>query len=240
MAEGDVLAAIDPTAIQTTPRTMIFRFKNERKAYKTPSTQREFHLMQAAGDCAVNVHGRSFTRDSNGEVRMMGIIMDLEQPFVPSAIGVDYRFDCLEEMESVIHKLHEKGIIHGDVKPSNFVLCSGWKLRLCDFADAMRVRENRRETKWGGGRTIQYLAPSRLRDWPVKRTPPPRRMDDFYALGLSIWELYTGKEPHNDIEDQLNVMWAVKNGKTVDLDEVKDQAVRDIIRGYLRCGGAKV
>jgi serine/threonine protein kinase len=39
-------------------------------------------------------------------------------------------------MIPVVQELHGKGILHGDIKPANMLLCSGGQIRLCDFAEA--------------------------------------------------------------------------------------------------------
>jgi serine/threonine protein kinase len=39
-------------------------------------------------------------------------------------------------MISVVQELHGKGILHGDIKPANMLLCPDGQIRLCDFAEA--------------------------------------------------------------------------------------------------------
>ncbi|EEP80485.1 predicted protein [Uncinocarpus reesii 1704] len=86
MAWADVIAAIEPGALSFSMNSQIYKFKQERKAYKASASQREFDLMMEAGDCAVKVRGRSLWRDKDGEIRMSGIIMDLETPFDPKSV----------------------------------------------------------------------------------------------------------------------------------------------------------
>jgi len=45
-------------------------------------------------------------------------------------------------MIEVVRKLHEEqGIIHGDIKPGNMLLCSDGKVRFCDFAGAVLISD---------------------------------------------------------------------------------------------------
>lgn len=83
------------------------------------------------------------------------------------------------------------------------------------------------------------MPPNRCRacDWPNSGVLSPTVEDDLY--GLSIWELYTGKVPWggSHLNDDV-VAPMLKAGKTVNVEEVEDEEIREVIRGYLRCGGA--
>nr|KMM63703.1 hypothetical protein CPAG_00057 [Coccidioides posadasii RMSCC 3488] len=74
----------------------------------------DLNLMIAAGECAIKVHGRSLWMDEVGEIRMSGIIVDLETPFDPKAVDAPQRKAFMDQMSSVLHKFHRKGIVHGD------------------------------------------------------------------------------------------------------------------------------
>lgn len=67
---------------------------------------------------------------------------------------------------------------------------------------------------------------------------PPTLSDDIYALGSSIWELYTGKQAL--MEDFDNIEDVLKERCAVDLTEVEDQDVRELISGFLSQGGSLV
>lgn len=136
-------------------------------------------------------------------------------------------------MVRLVGRLHERyRMVHGDIKPANVVRCSDGKLRLCDFDSARPMNED--PQAWEGIATEQYLAPNR--DYHNKGAPPTPS-DDIYALGVSIWELYTGKAAYDELGD---IEEALKERRTVDLLEVKDPEVRNLIRGFLKQGGALV
>jgi serine/threonine protein kinase len=117
------------------------------------------------------------------------------------------------------------------------LICSDGKICLCDFAETRGVGED--PQSWEGMTTANYLSPIRTQHQRHAGYPPPTIQDDLYGLGLSIWELYTGKMPFKDmyIDDIVDVL---QYGGTVEVDEVSDENVRAVIRTYLRYGGARL
>jgi hypothetical protein len=90
--------------------------------------------------------------------------------------------------------------------------------------------------------TLNYVSPHRCQKSPSysdNHDSAPIEEDDLFALGLSIWELWIGVVPFDDI--YIDDIWEmVKEGKTVDVNAVGDGEVREIICGYLRLGGANI
>lgn len=74
---------------------------------------------------------------------------------------------------------------------------------------------------------------------PMGQTPPPTIEDDLYGLGLSIWEIFVGEIPFKDVYMD-DILDTDKLGGTVDVCRVEDEEVREVIKKYLRCGGAKI
>lgn len=214
---------------------MLYNSKDGQRLLKLRGTQHEVDMMLAAGDCSVSPYERVVFGRPDGTLQMWGFTMPRETPLEVAAAADPTQRAAL--MQRMIRTLNGKGIVHGDIKLANMLLCSDGKVRLCDFAEARFLNED--PANWEGLTTTNYVSPNRCQTWPGSQDPPPVLEDDLYALGLSIWEMYTGRVPFDGIyEDDIREM--IKAGKTVDVSEVKDEAIQEVISKYLRCGGARI
>jgi len=94
---------------------------------------------------------------------------------------------CLtcQHTAEVLDVLHRAGMIHGDLKPANVIVgADDQRPHLIDFG---LVRSEGQITSASG--TAAYLAPEMLRGNEVDRRA------DLYALGISIYQLVTGRLP---------------------------------------------
>lgn len=92
--------------------------------------------------------------------------------------------------------LHEQGIVHGDVKPSNLLFSAGGHVTLVDFGLA-RVEESTLRPL-GYEPTLSAMGPALIRGTPDYLAPerlrgePPSVASDLYAFGATLFLLYTG------------------------------------------------
>jgi len=242
---------VETPELAVTGNSMLYRVKGySRIVYKSRAEPREYELQKAAGDCAVPFRGRVMLKTHDGTIMCMGFLMDLANPLTvptgpaPPAAAVlppSRRRDIMHQMIRLVQRLHAKGIVHGDVKLENMLLDGQGQLRLCDFAEGRYAGED--ERVWEGCSTWHYESPNRLlrAERMGMDPPPPTAEDDLYGLGLSIWHLYTGQMPNGDLAgDDEGLKERQRRGETVDVASVDDPEAREIIRGLLRRGGARI
>lgn len=83
---------------------------------------------------------------------------------------------------------HERGVVHRDVKPSNFLLDDSGNAYLTDFGIAGAL-ESEKDSEATG--SAPYMAPEQARGKSADYRA------DLYALAVSLFELLTGEPPYS-------------------------------------------
>ncbi|ROO83870.1 serine/threonine-protein kinase [Actinocorallia herbida] len=115
--------------------------------------------------------------------------------------------DALGIMAPVLSALgaaHRAGLIHRDVKPENVLLTRDGQVKVADFGLA-RAETDSKQTKTGmiiG--TVAYMAPEQVIDGRADAR------SDVYAAGILLFELLTGRQPHQG-DTPLSVAYAHVN-----------------------------
>lgn len=93
--------------------------------------------------------------------------------------------DFTQQMLDAVAFAHGRRILHGDIKPENFILFPENRLRLADFGIAKVAR---RTLEASGSGTVGYLAPEQAMGKPSLRS-------DVFSLGLILYRMFSGYLP---------------------------------------------
>jgi serine/threonine protein kinase len=108
------------------------------------------------------------------------------------AYDVDRLFRGAHQLAAGVHALHEAGIVHRDVKPSNVLVEDGGRVVLVDFGLARPLASGRStQTGVGGVGTPAYMAPEQAMGGEITAAA------DWYALGVMLFEALTGRLPYD-------------------------------------------
>ena len=139
--------------------------------------------------------------DKNGHMRrclLMEYIdgFDLRQHIENRDLTLAEMKFVMEELCSGIDFLHQRGIVHRDIKPGNFMLTRDHKhVKIFDFGLSKSTANWR--TRWmkEGGGTRAYMPPEQLSNKHAKLD----QRSDIFSFGLTMYELLAGRHPCNGI-----------------------------------------
>ena len=100
--------------------------------------------------------------------------------------------DIIYQLADALMHAHEHGVIHRDIKPQNVMMQYDGGVKLLDFGIATITDAPNITQKDMVVGSVHYMAPEVLKG----KGSSPR--SDIYALGITFFELLTGKQPFTD------------------------------------------
>ena len=100
-------------------------------------------------------------------------------------LPADKALDITRQIAAGLAAAHNRGVLHRDLKPANIMLDGRGRVRITDFGLAVAVDAEPSENDSSG--TPAYMAPEQFAGEGASVR------SDIYALGLVLYELYTGK-----------------------------------------------
>lgn len=95
-----------------------------------------------------------------------------------------------------LHAIHEAGIIHKDLKPSNIMMNSdGESFSIIDFGISSTVADGNTVLVTKTGMTPEYSAPETFKNLFLKES-------DYYSFGITLFELYCGYTPYANMQPE--------------------------------------
>lgn len=115
-------------------------------------------------------------------------------------LDIDAKVELMATVAEAAHAAHRHGLVHRDLKPANIMVETtpegGLNPYILDFGLAWNLSKSEES---GSGRSIEgtfhYMAPEQAAG-DVERI---ERRTDVYALGVILYELFTGHPPFHDL-----------------------------------------
>ncbi len=137
----------------------------------------------------------------------------------------------LEELKRIIipsinkalRILHNNGIIHKDIKPSNIMMLDNNNgVALIDFGISSVVEQGNTVLVTKTGMTPEYSAPETFRNLFLEES-------DYYSFGITLFELFCGYTPYNNMSvEEIAQFTAVQR---IPFSEDMPQELQDLISG---------
>jgi len=101
---------------------------------------------------------------------------------------------------------HDQGIIHRDIKPSNIILTDDKKVKILDFGIAKIIEGDLSLTTTGTQMgTVLYMSPEQVKAQKLDKR------SDIYSLGVTLFQMVTGKCPYDQNSAQYDVYNQIVN-----------------------------
>ncbi len=127
--------------------------------------------------------------------------LTLEQRLQQGRIPVPEAVDYIRQVLSALDYAHQRGVIHRDIKPANMMLV-GSTVKLMDFGIAKAAGDQRLTMTGTTMGSLYYMSPEQ-----IKGAANLDARADLYSVGVSLYELVTGKRPF-DGDSQFAIMAA--------------------------------
>lgn len=106
---------------------------------------------------------------------------------------------------------HNYGIIHQDINPRNIFIQPGGIVKIIDFGLAIKRGSVDNDFLFPG--TIYYISPEQLKGEPVDE------QSDLYSLGMTVYEMLTGKKPFPGCHNKAIIDWHL-NKDFLDISDI--------------------
>jgi predicted ATPase/signal transduction histidine kinase len=109
---------------------------------------------------------------------------------IENPLELDTRLRLAVELADTVGKLHHHGLLHCDIKPGNILVTERNGVRLTGFGNAIHQTHQSLAADVIAG-TLAYIAPEQT----GRMNRPIDSRSDLYALGVTLYELFTGTLP---------------------------------------------
>lgn len=109
-----------------------------------------------------------------------------------AAIGI------ISQIAESLQYLHEKGIVHRDMKPSNIMMTRNNRVKIFDFGAALDLNNIDESSLQGVYGTLGYVSPEQ-----AQADPNIDGRADIYGLGVILYRAVAGQKPFYGTRDEV-------------------------------------
>ncbi|KAJ3293316.1 hypothetical protein HK104_004582 [Borealophlyctis nickersoniae] len=151
-----------------------------------------------------------------------GSLLSLMKTFgtLPEKLAVNY----VEKMLEGLQYLHERGVVHCDLKCANILTTKDGDIKLSDFGVSKQLGGLDKNTQAVAG-TPYWMAPE------IIELEGPSTLSDIWSLGCTIIEMLTGKPPYIDLIPMTALFRIVED----DSPELPDDISEELVDFFGRC-----
>lgn len=121
---------------------------------------------------------------------------------------------CMINILYSVNKIHEKGIIHCDLKPQNILINENFDIKIIDF-DISFIKNKDNKVYYG---SFNYCSPEQLERKNLNE------QSDIYSLGIILYRLITGRLPFE--RNYLNLKESIDYSK---IEKIADKKLNQIV-----------
>ncbi|XP_019748623.1 dual specificity protein kinase Ttk isoform X2 [Hippocampus comes] len=140
-------------------------------------------------------------------------------------------------MLEAVQTIHKHGIVHGDLKPANFVIVNA-TLKLIDFGIASRIQPDvtsiMKDTQAG---TLNYMPPEAIKDTSSQHGKARSKIGpkgDVWSLGCILYCMTYRKSPFQSITNQISKMHAIINpSHKIAFPDISEKDLLDVLKRCL-------
>ncbi len=155
--------------------------------------------------------------------------IDLRERLAAGPLPLVEALDIAVRLTTILADVHRAGVVHRDIKPPNVMVADDGEVRLIDFELSTSPSRGQSEGFVG---TLAYMAPEQT----GRMDSDVDRRADLYALGVTLFELVTGRLPFERSRplDYIQAHLAAEPPRVDAIDPTAPAVVGDIIERLLQ------
>ena len=107
----------------------------------------------------------------------------------------------ISEVLLALQYAHENNVVHLDIKPANIMLSNNNEVKVLDFGISQDMNGKKSEKLMG---SPSYMSPEQIDSRDIDHR------SDIYSLGVTLYELITGRVPYDDVQSREELFHAIR------------------------------